>query len=259
MSSNNTVFLNASEHLFGLGISETLMLRNYSHLNNLLFCSMMGGSESIRDLQEARNLGVDAYEFPLVESFFSMEKIFLALEKVFSENIKLLSNQTIFIDIASIDGLNIVSNIRQLELPTFLSNSNIVFNFNRRLLVKSCNQLTTNSYEVSDYEMEINNTILDITNNLSKLRYPWSISGGIREESLLQLNDLNLKPNFIKTGMFTLSTTDTPLAILSKRILNFQSIEAKLLNLMNNSLHFKNNYLNQRQMHMMNYIIDSLV
>ena len=35
---------------------------------------MMGGSESIRDIQEARNLDVDVFEFPLVESLFSLKK-----------------------------------------------------------------------------------------------------------------------------------------------------------------------------------------
>ena len=35
---------------------------------------MMGGSESLRDLQESRSLGADVFEFPLVESIFSIKK-----------------------------------------------------------------------------------------------------------------------------------------------------------------------------------------
>ena len=66
------------------------MLRNFSRENNYKFCSIMGGSESIRDVQEARNLSVDAYEFPLVESLFSINKIFSALQKIFSDNLQLL-------------------------------------------------------------------------------------------------------------------------------------------------------------------------
>ena len=95
---NKSVFLNASEHLFGLDISETLMLRNYSHLNGFLFCSMMGGPESIRDLQEAKNLFADAFEFPMIESLFALEKIFLAIEKVFIEDNYTLDFKEIFIN-----------------------------------------------------------------------------------------------------------------------------------------------------------------
>ena len=69
------IFLNSSQHIFDLGLSETIMLRNYANKNNWKFCSMIGGSESIRDLEESKNLFVDAFEFPLVESSFSLLKI----------------------------------------------------------------------------------------------------------------------------------------------------------------------------------------
>ena len=70
------IFLNSSQHIFDLELSETIMLRNYANKNDWKFCSMIGGSESIRDLEESKNLFVDAFEFPLVESYFSLQKSF---------------------------------------------------------------------------------------------------------------------------------------------------------------------------------------
>ena len=52
--SNTQIYLNSSEHLFNLSFSETLMLRNFAKSNGLNFSSMIGGPESIRDIQEAR-------------------------------------------------------------------------------------------------------------------------------------------------------------------------------------------------------------
>ncbi|ABX09233.1 hypothetical protein [Prochlorococcus marinus] len=259
MSENNLIFLNASEHLFGLDISETLMLRNYSHVNGFLFCSMMGGSESIRDLQEARNLGVEAYEFPLVESLFSVSKIFLALEKVFSDDLSLLAKHKIFIDICTKDALEMLLDVKKLSIPSFLKRSNLIFNLNRRSLIRSSRNIRTSSYEVSDYENQINHIILEISKPLKDSGHSFSISGGISNQSLHCLGKANIKPDFIKTGLFTISREGFSIDELSRKILNFQSIEAKLLDLMNNSMHFKHSYVNKRQMHMMNFIIESLV
>ena len=101
------VFLNASEHLFNLSFAETLMLRNYSKVNKLRFCTMAGGSESIRDLQESKNLFPEAYEFPMIESIFAISKIFNALEKIYADNLDALSTINIFINISSIMGLKL--------------------------------------------------------------------------------------------------------------------------------------------------------
>ena len=94
----NKIILNASEHFLNLGYSGTLMLRNYARANHFHFCSMIGGTESIRDIQEARNLCSEAFEFHFIESDFSLKKIIKAFENVtkpwvsrenLSENIKL--------------------------------------------------------------------------------------------------------------------------------------------------------------------------
>ena len=76
---NDEVFLNASEHLFNLGVSETLMLKNYARYRRIKFCTMVGGAESIRDIHEGSNLHSEAFEFNLVESVFALNKILSAM------------------------------------------------------------------------------------------------------------------------------------------------------------------------------------
>ena len=68
------IFIHASEHSFLLSSSEILMLRNYARSNKFKYCSQIGGSESMRDIQEAKNMDADAFEFKIVESLFSISK-----------------------------------------------------------------------------------------------------------------------------------------------------------------------------------------
>ena len=111
MLNNNKIFLNSNEHNFDLGFQENLMLCNYARSNCFSFCSMMGGAESIRDLQESKNIFADAFEFPMIESIFAIEKIFLALEKVFIQDNYSLNNKKIFINIASNSGIDLIDEI----------------------------------------------------------------------------------------------------------------------------------------------------
>ena len=96
---------------------------------------MMGGSESLRDLQESRSLGADVFEFPLVESIFSLKKILNALQKVFADDLAILNNKLIFINICTFDGLEILENLSNLQLFEHIDASNLVFNFDRKMLV----------------------------------------------------------------------------------------------------------------------------
>ena len=73
------ILLHASEHCFLLSFSEILMLRNFARAKKFNYCSEIGGSESIRDIQEAKNIDADAFEFKIVESLFSISKISTAV------------------------------------------------------------------------------------------------------------------------------------------------------------------------------------
>ena len=56
---------------------------------------MIGGSESLRDLQGSKNLFSEAYEFP-IWSLFAIHKIFNALEKVFKKDKNSLLKKKLF-------------------------------------------------------------------------------------------------------------------------------------------------------------------
>ena len=83
-------YLNASEHQLNLSFSEILFLRDFCRSNDIMFCSTMGGCESIRDLQESKYLGAEATEYPYIESQFALAKIFTALDKALVINFWLI-------------------------------------------------------------------------------------------------------------------------------------------------------------------------
>ena len=103
------IFIHASEHSFLLSSSEILMLRNYARSKKFKYCSQIGGSESIRDIQEAKNIDADSFEFKIVESLFSISKIVQALQKTYSDSLEVLASKYIFINIVNQESLNLVS------------------------------------------------------------------------------------------------------------------------------------------------------
>lgn len=251
----NEVFLNASEHLFNLSFSETLMLRNYSKINKLNFCTMAGGAESIRDIQEAKNLQADGLEFYMVESLFALDKIFNSIIKVFS-NKESINDLKIFINISSPDGMKLITKIKDLSLPQNFKRSNIIFNFDRRLLIKILNDLKNDNFQALDYEKEINPMIFEKIEILKDNGFVSSLSGGINKVSLKNIINTVPKVDYLKTGLFTIKINRNNLVDIFKDILFYQKLEAKLLKLMRDSIHFRFKYINQRHIHLMKYLAE---
>lgn len=258
MSKTIEIFFNASQHIFDLGLSETLMIRNFSSKNKWQFCSMIGGSESIRDLEESKNLYADAYEFPLIESIFAMKKIFSAIKKVFLEDLDAFKGKKLFITIGSIDGLGFLNELNKLSIPSFLNKKDIIFIFDRRMIIRSLDLANDNNFDVSLFEPKINIIIDEYVKILVDNAFQYCISGGITEQSLRELNILSTFPHFIKAGMFTFKLNENIKENLFKNILKFQSKEAKLLNIMKKSIYYKNDYINVRELYMIKYLIDSI-
>ena len=238
------VFLNSSQHIFDLGLSETIMLRNYANKNNWKFCSMIGGSESIRDLEESKNLFVDAFEFPIVESIFSLQKIFSALKKVFGYDTKLFSNKILFINIASIEGLNLIKVIQEINIPDFIDSQNLIFNFDRRMIIRSLKLNQNDNFDVHSFEPDINLLIDKYIKLIKNRSYKYCLSGGINEKSLNSFSHLSHFPDYIKAGIFTVKLENYFCEDLFKTIFQFQCLEAKLINVMKKSLNYKHDYLN---------------
>lgn len=253
MINKKTIFLNSNEHTFDLSFSDNLLLCNYARLNNYYLCSMIGGAESIRDLQESKNIFADAFEFPMIESLFAIEKIFVGLEKVFIKDNYPINGKKIFINISSKNGLKLLEELSRLNVPKFIKREDIVFNFDRRLITKSLDIVNTDNFEITNFEEKINSYIYRKLIFINDNAFNFSISGGITENSINLIKRMNIKPNFIKTGLFTIEIDDLNNQLFEK-VFNLQRQELKILNLMNKCLIHKHEYLNRRESHLRNYV-----
>jgi len=251
---NNINYLNASEHLFNLSFSETLMLRNYAKMNNFNFCSMIGGSESIRDIQEAKNLQCDALEFNMVESIFSINKISIAVQKVFKDQLQVISDLKFFINISTADGLNTISEIDKLILPKYIKRKNLIFNFDRRSIAKIILNIDNDNFNYSEYESKINPLIIKEIFFLKDYDFSTSISGGIDRKGLKNIFLSNSPLDYIKTGLFTININKLNFEDLYNDIFSLQKLESKLLKLMSDSIYSRFNYINKRYYHLENYL-----
>ena len=251
---NNINYLNASEHLFNLSFSETLMLRNYSKTNNFKFCSMIGGSESIRDIQEAKNLQCDALEFNMVESIFSISKICDAIEKVFKDQLQIISKLKFFINISTPDSLNTIYELDKLNLPKNIQRKNLIFNFDRRSIAKIFLNIENDNFNYSECDSEINPIITKKILFLKDYDFSTSLSGGIDKKGLNNIALSNCYPEYIKTGLFSIKITDLNFDDLFEDVFYLQRLESKLLKLMSDSIYSRFSYINKRNFHLENYL-----
>ena len=251
-------YLNASEHQLNLSFSEILFLRDFCRSNDLMFCSTMGGCESIRDLQESKYLGADATEYPYIESQFALAKIFSAMGKVFADDKEKLEKYKIFINIGSMSGLQMLTKAKEFNIPKFLKKNNIVFTLDRIKLTRNIFSLRTRIIDLVKHETTVNKYISDAISYLDKAGFSHCISGEITIKSLERFNQMNLnKPNFIKLGLFTIKNSGESLEI-KKSIQISQGTEAKLVNIIIDVLMSKIDYLNERMFSINNDIYESL-
>ncbi len=239
-------YLNASEHQFNLSFAEVLLLRDYCRTSGTMFCSTMGGCESIRDLQESKYLGAEATEFPFVESLFSISKIFSAFDKVYLNDKKKLNNYKFFINIGSKNGIEMLLDANEIKIPEFLNKRNLVFTFDRIKLARDFFLLKTNKINLNKYEDQLNKEISEAVKVINKEGFSCCISGGINKTSFKKLFESINNIEFIKTGLFTVKISELSFDQFSRVIKTCQSNEAKLLNLMLDVLNNKIDYLNER-------------
>ena len=64
--------------------------------------------------------------------------------------------------------------------------------------------------------------------------------------------------NYIKTGLFSIKIPTKNKIDLKNYLTQFQSLEAKLINIMSNSISNKSNYLEKRKIHLTNFLLDLL-
>ncbi len=247
MSNFNRIFLNSSHQLYNLGFSETLMLRNFARLKGMKFSYMIGGSESIRDIQEGRSLDSDGFEFSFIESLFAFEKIFYALERVFSDDINRLLDIYILVNVSTPDGIELISSLESFDLPSFIRSSNIIYNFDRRNLYKSFNMNDNNRIKFTSSKDKFSTLIISNIELLRKLNYSSSISGIYKSLELREFYNCDLLPDFFKTPLFTFFIAKMSQDFILKELKYYNHLESKLFGLIRNSLYHKYSSLNESQ------------
>ena len=89
----------------GSRLTEVLRLKEIVTKADLNLTIKIGGAEAIRDLYDARLIGVDEIVAPMVESSFALKKYLLATKKAFPEKEE-YSNMSFFVNIETIDAYN---------------------------------------------------------------------------------------------------------------------------------------------------------
>ncbi len=177
----NVVSLKAEFESEGCSIEELLRLKDFAVKSGLQLTLKIGGCEAMRDLMDARNIGVDNIVAPLVESAFAMKKFVKALKSVYSQDE--LQELNSYINIESLNGLKSIDEI--IETSEFDQISGVVFgrgDFTESIMLS---RKDINSDE-----------ILNAANNLiSKLPgdKEFVLGGGISIESIPFLSKINHK------------------------------------------------------------------
>ena len=114
----------------------------------------------------------------------------------------------IFVNISTPDGINLLKSIDEFQFPDFINKELVVFNFDRRMLSKNFKNIKDDNFEYHEFEDEIDPKINEILMILNELKFKTSISGGITKKSLLRFFENFTFPDYIKTGLFSLSFED---------------------------------------------------
>ena len=247
-------FLNSSEHIYGLSHRDSLMLKKFCREEGYLYNSMIGGCESIRDIQESLTLATDALECPAIESEFAAQKLSSSIRRFCGEYD--LTGLRIFINIGTRKGLKL---LRDRGLPDSkwpMENNKICFMIDRRMLTSERINADDNRFEVSDAESDINASIDASVELILEHGHTYGISGGVTPESLQRLSTLTNKPQHIKSGLFTFCPQWEGLNQDARKLNNLQRKEFDLLMRMLNILNTQSRAIKNRCDHLYNYLVE---
>lgn len=163
----HAVGLKAEFESEGSTYEEVLALKKLGDKNNLPIVLKIGGCGALRDIEEAKKIGVSSIVAPMIESKYALNKFIETVRKVYSEDEKI----NLYINIETITGFNAIDEI--INDKDFRYIKGIVLG--RNDLAKSI--------EINNVE---DNKILDIAKTISeKIKDKEFIIGGkISEQSL---------------------------------------------------------------------------
>lgn len=228
------------------------MLRDYSRKNGLKFNSMIGGCESIRDIQEGLVLGTDSFECPAVESEFAIRKLTASLKR--TAGCEDLARLELYINIGTTNGVSLVMSTALKESVFPFERRRIVFMFDRRMMAAEIINAEDSMFEVEQVEEKLNEEIEACFHILRSEGFSYGISGGITVESLDRISNMVERPSHIKCGLFTFVTNWERSAYCQSMLKQLQVRELEVLGRTDNILSSQSKYVRVRRMHLERYL-----
>jgi 4-hydroxy-2-oxoheptanedioate aldolase len=170
---HNAISVRAEFEAEGTKLEELLRLKELCMVADLGLTLKIGGCESIRDMLEAKLVGVDYLVAPMVESAYSLRKYLQAVEKIFStdegEHTEILCNVETMTAIQNFDEM--------LEIPEIRLLDGIVIE-----RVDLCFSLGLDETCINNEE--VNNLVLDVITKAKKQNLTCTVGGGMSAHSL---------------------------------------------------------------------------
>ena len=180
---HGVVALKAEFEAEGASFDEVLLLKQYASKVGLNLTLKIGGCEAVRDIIDAKKIGVDAIIAPMIETPYALKKFISAVTSVY-EDVKW---PDLFINIETITGVENFDSIQETGL--FDKIDGVVIGRTDLL----------GSLGLSQDDSDIN-LMLDISDNISKKIHPSGkkiiVGGNISANSYEFLNDLEFISNF---------------------------------------------------------------
>lgn len=157
----------------GTRLEELSRLKEICMVAGMGLILKIGGCESIRDMLEARTVGINCLAAPMIESAYALRKYLLAVNKIFTpkerENIEILCN---------IETISAIKNLDEiLEVPEISILQGVVIE-----RVDLCFSLGMDENSIND--PKINQIVLEIIKKVKKKGLLCIIGGGVSADSM---------------------------------------------------------------------------
>ena len=167
----------------GASFDDVLLLKQYAEFAGLGLTLKIGGCEAVRDIIEAKKIGVDVIVAPMIESVYALKKFVLAVKSIYSDSVL----PKLFINVETITAISNFDEIIGSECFKFIDGVVI----GRTDLLGSMN--------LSSLDSDIN-LIFDLTNDIAQkvqnLGKEFIVGGNIVANSKEFLKDLSYLSSF---------------------------------------------------------------
>lgn len=226
---NSNIYICASEHTFNFSLSSVLLIKSLAQKRGFLFCSQIGGCESIRDIRQSKVIGVDAIECGFVESVFAYKKLCNSVNATWSSSntlaLDMKQPNALFLTIhriSAIEGFIDILAYHQEKKPLH----HLIPVLDRRSIAKDIYEIQGENFDLVDYEDDLNQKL----SNYEVLRSASiGVSGGMTSASVNKIINTGLKPSYIKTGLFILKIQNAGVGEIKHSVESLQLTEAIIL------------------------------